>query len=178
MYNSNTRCENLKLCQIKILHCQNVGITANIILNFRTLDIAQSWARDVSDGDITVFSDNPDKLMYSYMNIVTLDGVNDNMYPPQRKSYSVIRHFHDFSLDEYDWFMRLDDDVYLNFNNLEQFLRKLDPTKPQMIGNAGFGRDADDYVPASMTYCMGGTGIIFSREAIRLIRPFLQKCLK
>jgi len=74
--------------------------------------------------------------------------------------------------------MRLDDDVYLNFYNLEKFLRKLDPSKPVMIGNAGFGRDPDDYVPPGMTYCMGGTGIIFSREAIKQIRPFLQKCLK
>jgi chondroitin sulfate synthase len=115
---------------------------------------------------------------YPNVEIVTLKGVNDNMYPPQRKSYSLIRHFHDVSGQNYDWFMRLDDDVYLNFENLEKFLKKLDPSKPLMIGNAGFGRDPDDYVSPNMTYCMGGTGIIFSREAIKQVRPHLHRCLK
>ena len=59
---------------------------------FRGLDISRSWARDVIDGqegDVTVFADNPKKITFPNMNIITLDGVNDNMYPPQRKSYSV-----------------------------------------------------------------------------------------
>ena len=29
-----------------------------------------------------------------------------------------------------------------------------------------------------MTYCMGGTGIIFSRKTILDIRPYLHQCLK
>ena len=74
--------------------------------------------------------------------------------------------------------MRLDDDVYLNFDNLRQWLTRLDPNKPRIIGTAGLGRDGDDFVPGTMTYCMGGPGVIFSREAIRNIRPFLQTCLK
>jgi len=74
--------------------------------------------------------------------------------------------------------MRLDDDVYLNFDFLRKWLTRLDPNKLLMIGNAGLGRDDDDFVPSTMTYCMGGTGVIFSREAIRQIRPFLETCLK
>lgn len=42
--------------------------------------------------------------------------------------------------------MRIDDDAYLNSENLEIFLRKLDPNVPHMIGSAGFGRDQFDFV--------------------------------
>lgn len=132
------------------------------------------------------------------MNIITLDGVNDNMYPPQRKSYSVrflqylfilafnshagvgvsfktidckfdfvgdciakliitldiaefnlfqvIRHFHDFDIDNYEWFLRVDDDVYLNFENLENLLQKLNPADRHMIGLPGFGRDPGEII--------------------------------
>ena len=145
------------------------------------MDISKSWARDViksDDGDITFFAQNKQNISFENIEIVTLAGVNDNMYPPQRKSFSLIRHFHDTAIEKYDWFMRLDDDVYLNFAHLKQWLNRLDPNKLLMMGNAGLGRDKDDYVPPSMTYCMGGTGVIFSREAIRQIRPYLQECLK
>ena len=60
----------------------------------RTRDIAESWALDVTKngGKVTVFSDNAENLKFDSLNIITLQGVNDNMYPPQRKSYSVIRN--------------------------------------------------------------------------------------
>ena len=31
-----------------------------------------------------MFSDNPDNLQFDNIEVVTLNGVNDNMYPPQK----------------------------------------------------------------------------------------------
>ena len=46
------------------------------------------------------------------------------------------------------------------------------------LGSPGFGKDDDDYVEEDMTYCMGGPGIIMSRELLRRLSPHLPSCLK
>ena len=78
--------------------------------------------------------------------VLSLPNVKDNVYPPQKKSFAFFRYLYRHQLDKYDWFMRIDDDAYLNSENLEIFLRKLDPNVPRMIGSAGFGRNDFDYV--------------------------------
>ena len=80
-----------------------------IDIRFRALDISKSWGRDVRNsgvGDISFFSQNSKNLSFENIDIITLEGVNDNAYPPQRKSFSLIRHFHDAFIKDYDWFMR------------------------------------------------------------------------
>ena len=58
------------------------------------------------------------------------------------------------------------------------FLKTLDPNEPMMIGSAGYGRDNEDFVELGMSYCMGGTGVIFSRRLIFDLQPFLSICIK
>lgn len=76
--------------------------------------------------------------------------------------------------------MRVDDDLYVCNDKLEIFLRSLDSNKAYMIGQAGLGK-GDEYGQLSFgsndNYCMGGPGIILSREALRLLGPHLEKCL-
>ena len=52
--------------------------------------------------------------------------------------------------------MRLDDDAYVDAEKLVELLAKINSSKPLYIGNAGFGRDADDYVDidSGENYCM------------------------
>ena len=71
-----------------------------------------------------------------------------------------------------------DDDSYLNVEKLTVFLKTLDPNEPMMIGSAGYGRDNEDFVELGMSYCMGGTGVIFSRRLIFDLQPFLSICIK
>ena len=136
-------------------------------------------------------------------NVVWLKGVNDEEYPPQKKSFRLLNYFHK-NLN-YDWFVRMDwvfnsiympwnswrqnwlkllytlckdDDSYLNVEKLTMFLKTLDPNEPMMIGSAGYGRDNEDFVELGMSYCMGGTGVIFSRRLIFDLQPFLSICIK
>ena len=55
---------------------------------------------------------------------------------------------------------------------------RLDPSDKLYIGSPGFGKDDGDYVEEEMTYCMGGPGIVMSRELLRNLSPHLPSCLK
>jgi chondroitin sulfate synthase len=81
-------------------------------------------------------------------------------------------------VDKYDWFIRVDDDLHLQFDHLIQFLSKIDPDEPHYIGGTGFGRNADDYIPHGTAFCMGGSGVLFSHALVTKLRPYLTTCIK
>ncbi|CAG5110184.1 Oidioi.mRNA.OKI2018_I69.chr2.g4611.t1.cds [Oikopleura dioica] len=108
---------------------------------------------------------------------LTLPGVDDYAYPPQKKSFKLYAYFNSIA-DDYDWFIRVDDDLHLQFDLLIQFLNKINPDEPHYIGGTGFGRNADDYIPHGTAFCMGGSGVIFSHKLIRNLRPYLTTCIK
>jgi len=72
---------------------------------------------------------------------------------------------HDNYIDKFEWFMRVDDDVYIKPDKLEYFLRSLNSSIPQFIGQAGLG-NKDEFGLLSLDYdenfCMGGPGMIMS----------------
>jgi chondroitin sulfate synthase len=76
--------------------------------------------------------------------------------------------------------MRADDDLYVRGDRLERLLRSLDPEKAQLLGQAGLGNTAE-YGQLSLgqqdNYCMGGPGVVMSRETLRAVRPHLRECL-
>ena len=90
----------------------------------------------------------------------------------------MLAYFADHLIHKYDWFIRIDDDTVLQWDNLNEFLVNIDHRENYMIGSPGFGRDNEDYIEDNMVYCMGGTGIIFSNQMIRSIRPHLHNCIK
>jgi hypothetical protein len=105
-------------------------MSAGKYLRTRALDIARTWgkhARDSHSVDVIFIASDEEMDTVEGIKVTSLPGVNDNMYPPQRKSFSIMRHFHDVELDNYDWFMRVDDDLYINIENLRTFLAKLNP---------------------------------------------------
>ena len=54
----------------------------------------------------------------------------------------------------FNWFLRLDDDVYVNVENLVLFLNSVNSSRTLYIGNAGFGKNADDFIGFEENYCM------------------------
>lgn len=63
---------------------------------------------------------------------------------------------------------------------MSSFLLSLDPDKAHLLGQAGLGNSAE-YGQLALgvhdNYCMGGPGIILSRETLRQLAPHLQSCL-
>lgn len=72
--------------------------------------------------------------------------------------------------DRFEWFIRADDDVYIRHDKLEAFLKSIDSKKPWFIGQAGRGNQ-EEFGLLSLEYdenfCMGGPGIIMSRETLK-----------
>lgn len=148
----------------------------------RVVSAAETWASSLktwnanSGVDVEVFAQS--NYTGIRHNIVRMPGVSDNVYPPQKKSFSMMRYVHDKKVNDYEWFLRLDDDAYVHIEHLESLLRRINSSDALYIGSPGFGRDNDDFVEDNMVYCMGGPGIVFSKITLQKLSPKLGDCLK
>lgn len=153
-------------------------VTAKKYIDSRAVAINQTWGRELPD--LYYFSSHSDNSSID-LPVITLPGVNDSVYPPQRKVYRMLQYMHDHFIDEYDFFMRSDDDVYVKTDLLLELLSTINPAQEIYMGSPGFGRP-DDRSRIKLTeeehYCMGGPGVIFSRSALRRLAPHLNTCLE
>lgn len=134
----------------------------------------QTWNKQASV-DVEIYAQSNVSIGHP---IVQMPGISDNVYPPQKKSFSMMRYVHDHHLTDYEWFLRLDDDAYVHIEHLESLLRRINSSDALYIGSPGFGRDNDDFVEDNMVYCMGGPGIVFSTNLLAKLSPNLGDCLK
>ena len=159
-----------------------VGVlSSQMYLATRARAMFETWGEDVS---MVVFFVGEDCVVppeLSYLPIVKLPGVPDAVYPPLKKAFAVMQYMYDHYAEDYHWFIRADDDFYLRGKKLKELLNKLDPGKMISLGRAGEGR-AHDLERLKLLkhekYCMGGPGMIFSREMMAALGPYLDLCLK
>lgn len=159
-----------------------VGVmTADKYLPTRAAAVWDTWGKELPGG-IAFFSasysrpppNRPD------LPLVALKGVDDS-YPPQKKSFRMIEYLWEQYGDHFEWFLRADDDVYVRPDKLEKLLRSVDSSKPQFIGQAGRGNQ-EEFGLLSLefdeNFCMGGPGVLFSRETLSRVAPHVKHCLK
>ncbi len=155
-------------------------LTAKKYLNTRALAIWNTWGKELPD--IHFFSSPPDDpILRQQLPIITLPGINDTEYPPQKKVYRMLKYMHDNYINDFDFFMRADDDSYIKTDRLLELLQNTNPAQDIYMGEPGFGRSDDlERLKLKKTehYCMGGPGVIFSRSALRKLAPHLEECLK
>ncbi len=60
-------------------------------------------------------------------NLVKLTGVEDGREHVWSRTKAAFRHIYEHHIDDYDWFMRVDDDGYIVLENLRFFLLAYDP---------------------------------------------------
>ncbi|XP_063152793.1 chondroitin sulfate synthase 3 [Candoia aspera] len=166
-------------------HFLYVGVmTAQKYLGSRALAAQRTWVRSIS-GRVEFFSSegsvSPPALKGEPpLPVVALPGVDDS-YPPQKKSFMMLKYMYDHYLDTYEWFMRADDDVYIKGEKLEEFLRSLNSSKPLYLGQTGLGNIEElgklGLEPGE-NFCMGGPGMIFSREVLKRMVPHIGECLQ
>ena len=93
----------------------------------------------------------------------------------------MLKYMYDNYLDDYNWFLRADDDVYVRTKELVDFLSQLDPSEPLYMGQPGLGKPEDrerlKLFPHEC-YCMGGPGILYSNGLLRRLGPHLEECLQ
>ncbi|XP_068622557.1 chondroitin sulfate synthase 1 [Battus philenor] len=155
-----------------------VGVmTAEQYLDTRARAVFDTWGQDLP-GRIAFFSSEVSRA--PGLPLVPLRFVDDS-YPPQKKSFLMLLYMYEKYGDKFEWFMRADDDVYVRGDKLGEFLRSVDSRKPQFIGQAGRGTTAERDALAleyNENFCMGGPGVLISRETLRRVAPHVKYCLK
>ena len=157
-----------------------VGVlTAKEYINTRMEAINGTWAETIP-GKVLFFSGEDSTSNSTGNNQIKLPGVTDT-YPPQKKAFLMLKYMHDFYLDQFEWFVRADDDVYIKGEKLGKFLASVNSSELHYIGQSGVGREDERGklgLSDSKTYCMGGPGVIMSRATLAKVAPNISYCLK
>jgi hypothetical protein len=122
--------------------------------------------------------------------IIVMAGIDDDEYPLVDKASSVIKHLEDIVLareteipgETFDWIFDVDDDTYVNFKALQDFVDNIKPAEFQYIGQRGTGKEEmrKQFRRGGLVkpYCMGGTGIIYSRPTLNALALKIDYCVK
>ena len=159
-----------------------VGVmTASKYLDTRAKAVYETWGKELP-GKIAFFSSESSVVPENCpdLPLVPLPRVDDT-YPPQKKSFMMLQYMWKNYGDRFEWFLRADDDVYVRTDRLEKLLRSVDSRRAMYIGQAGRG-NSEEFGLLSLEYdenfCMGGPGVILSRETLRRIVPHIKYCLR
>ena len=158
-----------------------VGVmTSELYLATRAKTLYETWGTDVSMLMFFVGEDCkvPEDLVY--LPVIKLKNIPDQVYPPLKKAFAVMQYMYDHFVDDYNWFMRADDDMYLRGRKLMDLLNQMDSNAMISLGRAGEGKEEDMLrlkLLKHERYCMGGPGMIFSRGVMKGLGPYLNLCL-
>lgn len=159
-----------------------VGVmTASKYLDSRAKAVYETWGKELP-GKIAFFSSENSVVPGNCpdLPLVPLPRVDDT-YPPQKKSFMMLQYMWNNYGDRFEWFLRADDDVYVRTDRLEKLLRSVNSNRAMYIGQAGRG-NSEEFGLLSLEYdenfCMGGPGVILSRETLRRIVPHVKYCLR
>jgi chondroitin sulfate synthase len=157
-------------------------LTSAKYLDTKAKAVNQTWASDIQ-GNLEFFVGSNISFQNgnNQMPVRALRGVKDIEYPPQRKIMAMLKYMYDNYIDEYQWFMRADDDVYVRTEKLQQFLQSLDSSEDTVVGQGGTGKRQEKNKLGLIKhecYCLGGPGVFMSRGVLKKIVPNLEECLK
>ncbi|KAH7643770.1 chondroitin sulfate synthase 1-like protein [Dermatophagoides farinae] len=156
-----------------------IGVmTAKSFLDTRAQTIYDTWGRDLP-GDVLFFTSSNQKTN-SNLPFVALPQVDDS-YPPQKKSFFMFKFMNDYFGDRYKFFMRADDDVFVNVERLKNFLESLNSSESIYIGQTGVG-NKEEFGQLNLdshdNFCMGGPGVIISFKSLAKIASNVKYCLQ
>ena len=114
-----------------------VGVmTADKYIGTRAKAVYETWGSRVP-GKLLFFTSDSQNTTDD-LPVVRLKGVDDS-YPPQKKSFMMLKYMYENYGDKFEWFMRADDDVFVKTERLEIFLKNINSSQPRFIGQAGKG---------------------------------------
>ncbi|CAG2229700.1 CHSY [Mytilus edulis] len=157
-----------------------IGVmTTKNYLDTRAVAAFYTWTNSCSGSCKVIFFSSEGSTTEKQIPLVSLDGTDDS-YPPQRKSLLMLKYMHDNYINNFEWFMRVDDDIFLRGDKIEKFLRSVNSSVPLFIGQAGFGKKEEKgklFLNRNENYCMGGPGFLFSYKTLRHVGPHVHNCI-
>uniref|UniRef100_A0A1B6EH51 Hexosyltransferase n=1 Tax=Clastoptera arizonana TaxID=38151 RepID=A0A1B6EH51_9HEMI len=159
-----------------------VGVmTAEKYLSTRAVAVYETWGKTIP-GKIGFFSSQKSKRPDNFpgLPLIPLEGVDDS-YPPQKKSFMMLKYMWEQYGEHFEWFFRADDDVYIRTDRIVNILKSLDSRKVYFMGQAGKGNMAEFgllSLQQDENFCMGGPGMLMSRETLARFAPHIKYCLK
>ncbi len=156
-------------------------LTQQAYLRTRAKALYDTWGKRADKLVFFVGEDCNISADLSYLPIVKLEGIPDQVYPPLTKTFAVMQYMYKYYTNQFNWFMRADDDMYLRVDKLKYLLAQVHPYERVYMGRAGTGRKDDLgrlYLLPHERYCMGGPGIIMSTTTMGDVGPHLTNCLE
>ncbi|XP_042874573.1 glycoprotein-N-acetylgalactosamine 3-beta-galactosyltransferase 1-like [Penaeus japonicus] len=124
--------------------------------NVTAVHVKATWGKRC---DKLIFMSNEEDPELGAVNLHVPEG----FYKLWIKTRSAFKYLYNHHLDEYDWFLKADDDTYVVVENLRYMLAPYDPNQPIAMGCRLKGN-----VPGK-GYLTGGAGYVLSREALRRV---------
>ena len=98
-------------------------------------------------------------------------------YLPLKKSLMMVKYIHDHHIDDYEWFMRADDDVYIRNDTLVRLLRSLNSSDDFYLGQAGTGAKKERVMlnlSPGDNHCMKGPGVVFIGSVLKKVALYIE----
>lgn len=121
--------------------------------------IRDSWINDVED--YVILSDHSDESNNTYQ--ITY---NSSYESNVEKNFKSFKFFYE-KYPDFDWYMNLDDDTFLNYNNLKEYVKTLSNDGIFMTGYINLGSLPSD---KSLSYCSGGAGYVFNKKTLEILK--------
>ena len=137
-----------------------IGVLSTHKFKIQTNYLLSAFGNKIED-DLYFFSDNDDNEIKNYLNLTSDNSYNSCV----GKTVLGFLYFYENLLYKYDWFMSIDEDTFLNLENLDKLLCLFDSNQKYYIGQKinYWPTDRDLY------YCSGGAGFILSKESLKCI---------
>jgi len=121
--------------------------------------IQETWLKDVEN--YVIITDYNDESTNSVK--VTEDSTYESNV---EKNFKSFHHFYE-KYNDFEWFMNLDDDTFLNYGNLKNLLESYSKDDIFMLGRINHGTLPQDI---TLNYCSGGAGYIFNRKTLEILK--------
>lgn len=114
--------------------------------------------------------------------IVQLADVEDENFSKTKMTFKMLKYMYDHYGNNFEWFMRVEDAMYLKPEKLLELLNSVNSSKDVYLGRPGSfranGANGDDDLYTHEKYCQGGAGVALSRSALMKLVPHLDSCLE
>ena len=117
-----------------------------------------TWYKDSEN--VIILSDHEDKDNNIFK--ISDDSSYGSNVDKNFNSYKFLRE----NYPNYDFYLVLDDDTFLNYNNLKTEIQKYDTNNIYMLG---FINEGTLPLDGSLNYCSGGAGCIFNKKTLDIL---------